>query len=127
MTTTPHIKQVHDEMYYTSKQVMEILNWSSEQYSWFQYEQGLEYLKHYLSGDEAGQKLLEKEKLFWNWWKNLWHHRDIEFVQDVLKDEHPVSSLQLYILYNDGCELSDEIQPSKIIIGNAFATEKQAI
>jgi len=117
------LAQQKAEMQATQIQVQLLLQWSDAQYAQYVYERGLEYLAAYLNEDKQGQRLLEGQQLFWNWWKNEFHYRNLEYVQvadTMVQDE----LLEFYHMVNNAFDLIHEIRPSRNIVGNAFATVK---
>jgi hypothetical protein len=103
------------------QQLISLLGWSLEKYCQFQYQCGLTYLELYLPNDEEGQRMLAAEKFFWNWFKNHWAARDEQFLNEYAYcDKDLVNKGYQYI--NDPAELVTEIQPSRVVIREAFAT-----
>lgn len=68
------------ERYEVMQQVIARLEWDEDTYAWYQYEMGNDYLDQYFEGDPESAELLKGEKLFWSWWKNLWHERNENFL-----------------------------------------------
>lgn len=65
------------------QQVCEMLNITEEDYAQRQYMQGLSYLHWYLPNHANCRKILEADKLYWNWWKLMWKARDEVFVDNL--------------------------------------------
>jgi hypothetical protein len=105
------------------REVLHLLGWSLEEHALFVYERGISYLDFYLHDDPDGKRLLEGQKLFWNWWKNNWYARNQEFVPMAYGCPLDLR-IEVYIALHDPLDLSKEIKPSKIVLGEAFATQK---
>ena len=103
--------------------VCELLKWQEEHYAQFVWDCGLEYLRHYLPGDEHSVKMLEYSRVFWAWWKNHWANRDENFI--LMNIHHPLDGVermvQLYEHYNDGALLAKSIHPNSTILNETYA------
>lgn len=77
----PHVRAISLEMQAIAALVQGRLGWDEERYNHFQMEAGYEFLKVLLSplkGDQStDEKLLSHSRLFWGWWRNEWHKRDL--------------------------------------------------
>lgn len=62
------------------QQVCRLLGWTMEQYTEYQYEQGLVYLREKVCGDEWSVEKVSQSTMYWRWWVNHWNTRDAEFV-----------------------------------------------
>jgi hypothetical protein len=77
------------------RQVMELLQWTEEQYCEHKYECGLVYLKvhlgnagHPITGGEAGEmaddvRIMALSAAFWGWWKLHWMLRENDFLSEI--------------------------------------------
>lgn len=97
-----------------SQIVKQKLRWSDMDYNVFQYEQGMAYLKYYLSGDTDSIERLETCRFFWVWWVKRWTDRDLEFV-NFCKNISSSEWESLYQNVHDPALLSNRIYPNKII------------
>lgn len=127
MSNTTHIQKVHSEMHYVQQRILQLLNWNADEYNQFIYERGLQYLQFYLSNDKEGQRMLEGQRLFWNWWKNNWHARNKAYLSEEVQHVHIDIRIEMYMYLHDAKELSTEIKPSKTVVGDAFATQKAIV
>ncbi|MBU7576607.1 MAG: hypothetical protein KAF40_00970 [Flavihumibacter sp.] len=105
------------------EQVRKVLKWDMEQYAMFQYEQGLAYLEKYLPADVDGQRILEREAMFWAWWKMCWYRRDEQFLVDCIEAESHLA-LNCYYYIHDADELIQDIKPPKHISRVTLLTQK---
>ncbi|MES1223353.1 MAG: hypothetical protein ABUT20_48105, partial [Bacteroidota bacterium] len=121
MATThePASKSWHILAADTKTRIMRLLQWNELQYAEFQFAQGLKYLDRYIPGDAAGIEMLQRNKLFWSWWKNHWMQRDNQFIKAKHKDSL-VRMVQLYKYTHSVPCLINEIYPSAAILGNDY-------
>lgn len=102
-------------------QVMKALGWDIETYASFQYETGLEYLKQYVPEDEEGRAMLERSRIFWNWWKNHWMQRDVEFLKQLQSGAGPLRNQMIYGRKHSVRRLISKIYPSAVILENDYS------
>jgi hypothetical protein len=106
----------------TRAAILALLNWDEGQYAWYQYEQGLAYLKAYLKGHVHSMQVLEENRTFWNWWKNHWALRDELFLN--ANHRSPVYSIDeartLYEQQNTGSMLAQNIHPNSVILNDSY-------
>jgi len=99
------------------------LNCTVEQYAQLVYAEGLKYLRYYLPDDKEGQNMINRSRVFWNWWKNHWATRDAEFKS--LLERYPVNDaeirLQLYLQYNDGKQLAENLHPQSVVMEESYS------
>lgn len=102
------------------------LHWDEMEYSTFQYESGLAYLRHYIPQDKWGQDMLQRSRLFWNWWKNQWSHRDASFCDGETEahlNKITVKNLRrLYYHMHDAAALASEIYPGRTVLDDTYCT-----
>jgi len=67
----------------TRCQVMKLLDWNDQQYANFQFESGYSYLKFWIGDDVWGFSELPLTASFWAWWRNHWHKRDMDFINEA--------------------------------------------
>jgi hypothetical protein len=99
------------------------LGWSELEYGQFQYEMGLAYLRFYISGDQWGQDLLQRTRLFWAWWKNEWMARDMTFCNNE-NGRPPMSTGNLVRRYrhlHDATTLASDIYPGRMIMEESYS------
>ena len=65
-----------------AKQICQVLGWPDDQYYWFKYQQGCEYLKHF-SAPAGVKAIIERSAQFWGWWKLLYNQRDEIFLAEL--------------------------------------------
>lgn len=112
--------------------IMQLLYWSNHQYTTFQYESGLAYLRLYLHHDSYGIAHLERSKVFWNWWKNHWVLRDKKFLQ--LANNPPLGDggganiewlISQYTNLHNAIALAESIYPEGFILNETYAAMMQ--
>lgn len=74
-----HIEAVRKDAACTKMLVQNLLGWDDLQYSEFQQEMGLAYLKHHF-GEGAVVDRIPEHREFWGWWKQHWTKREHEFL-----------------------------------------------
>lgn len=102
----------------TRWQVMKLLQWDDLQYGDFQMERAYAYIEHTIGHDVWGVKELKETASFWAWWRNHWHKRDMQFVQDAKK-----LSIEERVLFYEITHDAEAIEftPHATIIADAFA------
>ncbi len=114
--------------------VGQMLRWTEMDFSKFQYEQGIAYLKAYTSppiplsgreGEEINEwavSALERSRLYWNWWKNHWVNRDEAFIEFTNNTAHDLETRRdIYSDMHDGKTLAASIYPNGIILNESYA------
>jgi hypothetical protein len=103
--------------------IIELLKCRDDQYNEFQFQSGTRYLQTYLHSDPAAADALCRSRVFWNWWKNHWTNRDESFLD--LRRRYPVKDremiLQLYLQYNSGKTLAEDIHPHSSVLNESYA------
>ncbi len=62
---------------------MRSLGWDDLQYGQYQESKGLEWLRGYCGDDEEVIGHYAKHPLFWKWYRNHWHARDMVFLANT--------------------------------------------
>lgn len=123
----PHIATRKEKAKQLKAVVIDLLQWDELEYATFQYECGLAYLRHYIPGDNWGQDMLQRSKLFWNWWKNQWTLRDESFC--AMDSEVPTSRVgistenlrRLYLHLHDAAILASDIYPNRVVLEESYS------
>jgi hypothetical protein len=76
---TTHAQAYAEASERLKKKICRLLEWDEMQYAEYQYATGIAYLYWYLPCDDRGRNQLERSRLFWNWFKNLWKNDDFVF------------------------------------------------
>ena len=129
---TTHTQQRKDEAKSLKQQIMELLQWKEQTYCDHQYNTGLQYLYLYIPGDPIGMEYLTRSKIFWNWWKNKWADRDLEFIEWFEPKRNAgklklQSMVVLYLQHHDAQMLSEDIKPCAVVLGNSYARMYQDV
>ena len=115
--TATHINSRITEAAAYKQSICILLEWSKEEYTTYQYETGLAYLRHYLPNDAEGARMLEGSKIFWNWFKNHWANRDNGFIRSCIDYDDCVDNYRLlYEELNDARTLACAIYPSGVVM-----------
>lgn len=106
-----------------------LLEWNEEQYCWYKYRQGLEYLRVYLFGDAHAISIIERSPVFWGWWKNHFTIREEEYLQHTQELENmPISKrAAAYVKLHDAKMLAEEMNPTSQMLGDSYATMIQQL
>jgi hypothetical protein len=107
------------------EKILQLLQWSIEDYSTFIYEAGLSYLKAYFDKDEEVIRLISARKEFWNWFKFHWQTRDEVFVESFTIKIYPLHyKVYMYESLHHPITLAHEIYPNRQVLGENFPTIK---
>jgi hypothetical protein len=127
MATTTHISQRKEQSVSLMNQVLNLLNWTVQDYADFKYQRGIAYLRWYLPANDRAIRQLMRNRLFWNWWKNCWDTRDEVFITECTT--HSLVSrnalVQLYKMLHDSRELATEIKPAKSVLIDALNVKQE--
>jgi hypothetical protein len=107
--------------------VCQLLGWTDFEYAQYQYQHGISYLMWYLPCDEDARSQLERSKLYWNWFKNLWLCHDESLVSFTLSLRE-CSAEMLRGVYDDlHCPhaLAIEVKPNAVVL-NEIKNNKHA-
>ena len=128
LTKPSHIQSRRDAAIRCEHHVMDLLDWSLEDYTWFKYQTGLRYLKLYTANNQAIYKL-ERSRIFWNWWKNHWTIREEEWLLGFgkLQTISPRIRLQDYRAMHNAGGLAQEIFPNAKVLGESYAEMMQEV
>ncbi|SDG31742.1 hypothetical protein SAMN05421827_105115 [Pedobacter terrae] len=100
------------------QRVCQLLGWSLDDYTQYQENKGLEYLREVVCCDLWSVNNVAKAPLFWKWWVNHWNARDAEFVADA--SSWPLDWLRRK--YNDLNAVDGfTFWPHKIIMEQSYA------
>ena len=99
------------------QRICKLLGMTEEQYARHQYDTGLAYLQLYLHGTEPATRELEGNRIFWNWWKNLWALRDLRFLQD----QHQGNHWAIWLNSHDAAMLAAERTAPARLMGSSYA------
>lgn len=121
MSQYSHTTQISKQMHQSKTSITKLLNWNELQYAELQYNSGLQYLSFYIPDDPQGIDMLERNKLFWNWWKNQWAMRDLAFLECPIENLHIQKRISLYLELHDPVRLTAEIYPSRTVLDDSYA------
>lgn len=120
MTITQQQRQKANEL---KIKVCKSLQWDELDYNNYQFETGCEYLGHYLQGDADAIAQLERNRLFWAWWRNCWANRDADYIDDwQLTQLHLANRRLLYAHIHDAEILAKEIYPNGVVLAESYKT-----
>ena len=124
-----HIQQWRDAAEHTMHRVLYVLQTSEEDYCWYKYLCGLNWLQHYLNGDGYTIDMLERSKVFWGWWKSEWHRRDQAFLEDAetLITLRPRTRLDIWFALHSPKELASRLSPHAAVMDEGFDDVMQEI
>lgn len=117
-------------------QVMEIVGIDELTYGLLQFETGIAYLSVLLC-DPCYEQMLQRSRMFWNWWKNHWLLRDEQFLQAAKHSDWRVNKrgkrgkLEFdmeyegypwcYKYFHNPVDLVSEIHPNGIVLQESYA------
>ena len=105
--------------------VMELLNWSAEEYSDFFLDRGIAYLNALLDDDKDAIRWLQERGSFWTWFRNHWTYRDQAFIEAFMDDDEdfdPAFKASVYSDLHKAAVLACEIYPPRSVFGREFPT-----
>ena len=100
-----------------------LLQWDDLTYAEFQYDMGLFYLRQYIPQDKWGQDLLQRTRLFWNWWKTQWTNRDDAYLSvngESLQCISLENRRRIYRHLHDAGTLASEIYPGRVVLEDTY-------
>lgn len=103
--------------------ILDLLHWNLAMYCAFMHNCGLKYLELYIGKDEQLAAQLDKQQVFWNWWKNLFNARNEAFIEEWDGMEDTISVDDLRTIYRDihnPALLACEIKPPRIVYGHSL-------
>lgn len=100
------------------QQVQNLLHWDELRYCHFKYRQGIQYLRLYTQGDDGMLNWLERNRLFWNWWKIQWALRDSVYAEDAGRLGQLQHRRLLYTSLHNPYTLIHEIVPPVDVFGD---------
>ena len=101
--------------------ILQLLDWTEEEFSHFMFETGLAYLQAYFGTDIQAIDIVKTRKEFWTWFKNQWYYRDQSFVETFDCSESPESlTLHLYYSLHNPTILACDIYPTRQVLGCNF-------
>ena len=118
MTHTQAIRQKAETL---KEKVCRLLEWDDQQYAEFQYETGLNYLRHYIGFDPQAIDMLTRTRTYWNWWKNQWAIRDNQFIKADKPQLTTEFWIDVYCELHDARTLAAEIYPDGQALGLSYA------
>lgn len=102
--------------------VIKILRFDDMDHSKFQYQQGIAYLKAYLNNDTYSVEVMERSRLYWNWWKSHWANRDQAFIEFVNNTAYDLETRrEIYRDMHCGKTLAASIYPNGIVMNESYA------
>lgn len=118
---TSQAQRVKTAMQIAKERIIKQLQWSEMDYAQYQYEQGILFLQKYIPNDPWGIEMLERNRIYWNWWKNQWHSRDVAFLECEIQAGSLKQLEAVYMSLHNAAALVDDIFPSRIVIDSSYS------
>lgn len=115
---TRHIKGQQPPI---KEQICQVLRWTEQDYSDFQFRMGTQYLQYYIPNDPQGIDMLVESRIFWNWWKNHWMFRDIAFVKTTVANCSTPTAMAIYFQLHHPDHLIGTIRPNAAVLHDGYA------
>ena len=115
-----HVQEIKSIQQFTRDKVMRLIGWDNLQYGQFQMAQAEAYLDYHIGADVDGVQMIRESAQFWAWWRNHWHKRDMQFVEEV-KDMDEAERVLFYEITHDAEAI--EFTPHSAIMHHTFAKE----
>jgi hypothetical protein len=104
----------------TTQQITRLLKWTETEYAEFVNDMGIDYLNAYIPNDLHGIYMLNNSRMYWNWWKNHWQIRDMEFLEIVNGEGYTKMLQRLYTKFHSVSRLINEIYPNAQVLGSDY-------
>lgn len=85
------------------------------------YEAGVEYLEHYIPGDDYGIRTMVCSGSYWAWWRMNWESRDRAFVAQNFDGLSFRNRRDIYNGLHDAAVLASSIYPGRVVLDNSYA------
>jgi hypothetical protein len=70
--------------------------------------------------------MMVRDRTYWNWWRNHWHARNVEFLADPEVEACCIDlQRKMYTALNDGEKLHELLHLSRIVYASALPTLKR--
>lgn len=115
-----HLQQRKEAAIYAQKATLALLGWDELVYCYYKYHTGLAYLWTYTGHDAEAVAYLERQPLFWKWWKMNWTIREEEFITGS-RLVHPNDHERYFKDMNNAEDLAKEISPNGRILGDSYS------
>ena len=110
--TISHVETRRQAAVTIQQRILERLEWGELYYCQFKYQRGLQYLHCLLAEDDASIDTLERDRIFWSWWRNHWTLRDEEFLAEIAGMQNVANIRRIYIAKHHPESLALEIYPN---------------
>ena len=120
--TISHIKLTQIKFRITQERVRKLTGMNEDEYINLIVDRGIDYLEQVLGCDQYGRDVLAGEDLFWSWWNNHWHRRDMRFLTLYKRSGHGRNARAvLKELYDSHHSLGRlEVRPNRAILESGF-------
>lgn len=95
--------------------VLTMFDLQAEQYHEMQYNAAHNYLIYYTNNDEQLIEKFMRCKSFWDWWKNGYANRDIEFMLWDCTQVHSSTWFNHYLQIHDSRSLAETVYPGAAV------------
>ena len=101
----------------TMRQICKQLRWTQEEYAGNIYNTGMSYLDYYLPADEHARRQLERSKMFWSWFRNMWATQDSVLLNDTTFEQMCLADrVEDYYNFHNPQALAEECKPNKMVL-----------
>lgn len=109
------------------KEICQRLGYTHEDIANMMYENGVAFLTEYFKAIPEMGRMMERDRMFWNWWKNEWHIRNVVFINDAEIAQCGLCLQQhAYAANNNGIALTQCIKPTRVVYCGVLPTLKRA-
>lgn len=116
-----HIQTIQQQMALTRAQVIKCLRWTEEQHFDFVHKMGVQYLREFVPDNDAILEQLKSSRMFWGFWKNEWHRRDLVFMEDA-NGYTADYNCELYRMVHNAHWLHNELSPGRIEMEDGYCS-----
>lgn len=100
--------------------ICDLLKWTDQEYAEYQYNNGIEFLDHYIPDDPTAADQLIRSRIYWAWWRNQWMLRDAVYINAT--HIHRLCPLvESYKVMHDPRDLASSLYIGRVILEQSYA------
>lgn len=116
--STTHVQKWQMQAIETQEAVLLLLSMDLDSFTKYQYQCGIAYLQWRYPVDEKARHILERSKIFWNWFKFVWLQYDISFLsyKRSLMECSRETIIQAYEGLHDPQAMAIDTRPNAVVL-----------
>lgn len=120
MRTETYINERKELFFHVQRTVCFVLKISEVNNNEHIHRAGLQWLEFNIM-DEVFRRTLAGSRLFWNWWRNQWAMRDLQYLNSIEKGDTDADKKENYLWSHNPRMLSGGIHPMSIRLQKSYA------